>query len=119
MSITGSHDPTFEITLSKSNTRTAADVSSDADATANTLKGPGMRVSAPLHRTNPHILDAAELRHISGKQTAAAVRRWASSQGIRIRDGDDGPWTTIDAVNAALGLAPAANDQFAYGEDVL
>lgn len=69
--------------------------------------------------SNPHILDAAELRRISGKQTAAAVRRWASTQGIRVRDGEDGPWTTLEAVNAALGVSSAANDNHAYGNDVL
>lgn len=35
----------------------------------------------------------------------ATVRRWAESEGIRYRyDRSGGIWTTIDAVNASLGL---------------
>lgn len=40
----------------------------------------------------------------------ATVERWAKAQGIRYRyDGQGGIWTTLDALNAALGLQ-AAND---------
>ncbi|WP_033485382.1 hypothetical protein [Xanthomonas phaseoli] len=36
---------------------------------------------------------------------AATVVRWANDQGIRYRyDGRGGIWTTLDALNAALGL---------------
>jgi len=39
---------------------------------------------------------------------AATVRRWADGQGIRYKyDRHGGIWTTLDAVNAALGLGPA------------
>lgn len=58
---------------------------------------------------NPHIVDAPQLRELSGKRTAAAVRRWASEQGIRVREGKGGPWTTLEAVNQALGVS-SAND---------
>ena len=35
----------------------------------------------------------------------STVRRWADGQGIRYKyDGKGGIWTTVDAVNAALGL---------------
>ena len=67
---------------------------------------------------NPHIVDAEELRRISGLVQAAAVKRWASAQGIRTCDGADGPWTTVEALNAALGLHGAANDK-AYSTDIL
>jgi hypothetical protein len=44
----------------------------------------------------------------------ATVVRWAEDQGIRYRyDGQGGIWTTLAAVNAALGL-PAANDTAPY-----
>jgi hypothetical protein len=58
---------------------------------------------------NPHILDADQLRALSGKRSAAAVRRWANNQGIRTLEGADGPWTTEEAVNRALGVG-SAND---------
>jgi hypothetical protein len=67
---------------------------------------------------NPHIVDAEQLRLLSGKKTPAAVRRWASEQGIRVKDGDAGPWTTIEALNAAIGVSSAANDR-AYSPDIV
>lgn len=68
--------------------------------------------------SNPHILDAKQLKALTGKKTAAALHRWASAQGIRLLDGADGPWTTLEAVNAALGVSSASNDR-AYSPDIL
>lgn len=42
----------------------------------------------------------------------STVERWARSQGIRYKyDSQGGIWTTIDALNAALGLQPAIDDE--------
>jgi len=42
---------------------------------------------------------------IAPSPRAATVVRWANDQGIRYRyDGRGGIWTTLDALNAALGL---------------
>lgn len=62
-----------------------------------------------------HIVDAQMLRRLSGKHNRSAVRRWASQQGIRVLDGKDGPWTTREALNAALGVS-SANEE-AYDPD--
>jgi len=62
-----------------------------------------------------HIVDAQMLRQLSGKHNRSAVRRWASQQGIRVLDGKDGPWTTREALNAALGVS-SANEE-AYDPD--
>jgi len=59
---------------------------------------------------NPQVVDAATLRQLSGKHNRSAVRRWASAQGIRVLDGKDGPWTTQEALNAALGVG-SSNDE--------
>ena len=67
---------------------------------------------------NHHIVDADVLRKLSGKRTEAALRRWASRQGIPVKDGANGPWTTIEAVNASLGVAAAGNDNV-YGTEIL
>lgn len=67
---------------------------------------------------NHHIVDAELLRVLSGKRTEAALRRWARRQGIPIKDGANGPWTTIQALNASLGVAKASND-IAYSPDIL
>lgn len=66
---------------------------------------------------NPQIVDAQQLRKLSGKRTASAVRRWASAQGIRVRDGKDGPWTTLQAVNKALGVGSESANDDAYSPD--
>ncbi|QAU25343.1 hypothetical protein EO087_01675 [Dyella sp. M7H15-1] len=64
------------------------------------------------------MVPAKQLRELSGKSTATAIKRWASQQGIRVLDGAEGPWTTIEALNAALGVKEASNDQ-AYSPDIL
>ena len=64
---------------------------------------------------NSHMVDAETLRQRSGKKSRSAIRRWASAQGFRVFDGKDGPWTTIEAVNAALGVG-SSNDE-AYDPD--
>jgi hypothetical protein len=56
-----------------------------------------------------HILDAERLRQLSGKRTASGVRRWARAQGIRYKESERGPWTTLEAVNASLGLGAVEN----------
>ena len=61
---------------------------------------------------NAHIVDAAMLRQLSGKRNASAVRRWASAQGLRVLDGKDGPWTTTEALNVALGVGSANDDAY-------
>lgn len=61
---------------------------------------------------NSHILDAEQLRKLSGKRSAASVRKWANRQGIRTLDGADGPWTTQEAVNRALGVGSANDPQY-------
>lgn len=43
--------------------------------------------------------------------TLATVERWARKIGLRVQyDGRGGLWTTVDALNAALGLQAPAND---------
>jgi hypothetical protein len=65
---------------------------------------------------NPHVVDAFQLRELSGKRTASAVRRWATKQGIRVRDGKEGPWTTVEALNEALGVSSANDSAYRPGE---
>lgn len=66
---------------------------------------------------NSHIIDADQLRALSGKQTAAAVRNWANGQGIRTLEGKDGPWTTTRQVDRAMGDDPS-NDPHYSPEDI-
>lgn len=54
------------------------------------------------------LVDYDELRRISRlgpNAQRATVERWAQQQGILYKpDGHGGIWTTMDAMNAALGL---------------
>ncbi|MFC0677480.1 hypothetical protein ACFFGH_06405 [Lysobacter korlensis] len=50
----------------------------------------------------------------------ATVEAWARAQGVRFKyDGRGGIWTTVEALNAALGLAKAANEDGKYNPDEL
>lgn len=48
----------------------------------------------------------------------ATVESWARRQGIRFQyDGRGGIWTTLDALNTALGIRPPANESNNYLAD--
>jgi len=50
----------------------------------------------------------------------ATVEAWAKAQGIPLKlDGKGGVWTTIEAVNYALGVAAANDDRAAYDSDII
>jgi hypothetical protein len=62
----------------------------------------------------PGVLTFDDLRAVSRlgpRATLATVERWARSCGIRYKyDGRGGIWTTLDAMNQALGIVPAEAD---------
>ena len=58
--------------------------------------------------------DLQQLCQPDKKPRLATVEKWARAQGVRFRyDGRGGIWTTLDALNAALGIK-AANDSEKY-----
>lgn len=74
------------------------------------------------------ILQFDDLRKLSGlgeRAQLATVERWAKREGILYKyDGNGGIWTTMDAMNAALGLPDkqsheAANDKYSPDDVVL
>ena len=58
------------------------------------------------------IVEFSDLQRLSGFERRADVERWAQSSGVPVRPCRGGVWTTLDALNQALGLA--ANDDDAY-----
>ena len=64
-----------------------------------------------------HIVKPAMLRELSGKDKASAVRKWANRQGIRTLEGAEGPWTTEEAINRALGVG-SANEPVYNPDDI-
>lgn len=71
---------------------------------------------------SPALVDFDDLRKISRlgpRATLARVERWARGQGIRFKyDGSGGIWTTVDALNAAVGIG-APHDGDAYSPDMV
>lgn len=64
--------------------------------------------------------DLRELSRLGPRATLATVERWAAREGIRYRyDGKGGIWTTMDALNAALGLAIPGVEEAPYSPNDL
>jgi uncharacterized protein YigE (DUF2233 family) len=65
------------------------------------------------------ILDFDDLRRVSRlgeRATLARVEAWARRSGIAFKyDGRGGIWTTLDAMNAALGLRAPESPQATGG----
>jgi len=61
-----------------------------------------------------HVLQFEDLQELckpGERPRLSTVETWARSQGIRYRyDGKGGIWTTANALDVALGIGPAAND---------
>lgn len=59
--------------------------------------------------------DLQELCRPGKRPRLATVERWARDRGIRVQyDGKGGIWTTITALNEALGLASEAQKSDTY-----
>lgn len=59
--------------------------------------------------------DLQELCKPGEKPRLATVEAWARKQGVRFGyDGRGGIWTTVEALNAALGFRPANDDSSKY-----
>lgn len=66
-----------------------------------------------------HVLDFEALRALTRYQRAGDVERCLRQQGIRVFYARDGVWTTLELINAAGGLQPAANAPDAYPPDIV
>lgn len=63
---------------------------------------------------HPSALAQSDLERLTGYQRPADIERWCESNGVRYFRGKGGViWTTLDAVNSALGISmhqtPAKN----------
>lgn len=64
------------------------------------------------------ILKTDELLEVTGYNRRADLERCLTQQGVRYFWGKDGPWTTLDLINAAGGLK-AGGDSESYQEGIL
>lgn len=53
-----------------------------------------------------NVLTTDDLKKITSYERAGDVEQCLKKQGIRFFLGKNGPWTTIDLINAAGGLRP-------------
>lgn len=56
------------------------------------------------------VLTAEDLVSATGYKRPADIERCLRDQGIRYFAGKDGPWTTIEMINAAGGVKKSSND---------
>ena len=65
------------------------------------------------------VLEFADLQQISGYTRRADVEQWAEKAGVPVKPCRGGVWTTMAALNRALGVLPANEDAAPYGPDVV
>ena len=65
------------------------------------------------------VLEFPDLQKLSGFERRADVERWAKDNGVPVKACKGGVWTTLAALNKALGLAAANEDPGAYPADVV
>nr|WP_277399864.1 hypothetical protein [Pseudoxanthomonas sp. LH2527] len=60
------------------------------------------------------------MQQISGYTRRADVEQWAEKAGVPVKPCRGGVWTTLDALNRALGVLPANDDANApYPADLI
>ncbi|ASV36138.1 hypothetical protein CI807_08085 [Pseudomonas sp. NS1(2017)] len=64
-----------------------------------------------------NVLVFTDLQRITGYQRRSDVERSLIDQGVRLFRGRTGPWTTLDLINQAAGMKPAAAER--YDSDIL
>lgn len=69
--------------------------------------------------TADNILSCEDLKAITGYQRPADVARCLREQGVRVFHGRTGPWTTLDLINHAGGLAPASRSDILDPAEIL
>ncbi|MDF2797067.1 MAG: hypothetical protein K0S85_4820 [Pseudomonas orientalis] len=70
-----------------------------------------------MNSRSDHVLVFTDLQRITGYQRRSDVERSLLDQGIRLFRGRTGPWTTLDLINQAAGMTPAAAER--YDADIL
>lgn len=73
-----------------------------------------------MAKTNSGLVSAEELLAITNYEQVGPMKKKLESQGIKLFDGKNGPWTTLDLINAAGGLkGESSNDIEFYPDDIV
>lgn len=70
-----------------------------------------------MNSRSDNVLVFTDLQRITGYQRRSDVERSLVDQGVRLFRGRTGPWTTLDLINQAAGMKPAAAER--YEADIL
>jgi hypothetical protein len=70
-----------------------------------------------MNSRSDNVLVFTDLQRITGYQRRSDVERSLIDQGVRLFRGRTGPWTTLDLINQAAGMTPAAAER--YDADIL
>ena len=70
-----------------------------------------------MNSRSDNVLIFTDLQRITGYQRRSDVERSLVDQGVRLFRGRTGPWTTLDLINQAAGMKPAAAER--YDADIL
>lgn len=70
-----------------------------------------------MNSRSDNVLVFTDLQRITGYQRRSDVERSLADQGVRLFRGRTGPWTTLDLINQAAGIKPAAAER--YDADIL
>lgn len=65
------------------------------------------------------VLEFPDLQKLSGFERRADVERWAKDNGVPVKACRGGVWTTLAALNRALGINAANDDAAPYGADTI
>jgi hypothetical protein len=65
------------------------------------------------------VLEFPDLQKLSGFDRRADVERWAKDNGVPVKACRGGVWTTLAALNRALGIGSANDDAAPYGADTI
>lgn len=64
------------------------------------------------------VVEFAELQRLSGYERRADVERWAADIGLPTKPCRGGIWTTVEAINRALGVV-TSGDTALYGAEIV
>jgi hypothetical protein len=65
------------------------------------------------------VYEFPDLQRISGYERRADVERWAERAGVPLKPCRGGFWTTVDALNQALGIVQPGSSSEPYGPGVV
>lgn len=65
------------------------------------------------------VLEFPDLQKLSGFDRRADVERWAKDNGVPVKACRGGVWTTLAALNRALGISAANDDAAPYSADTI